>query len=377
MKSTAIFVLAALAAQTVSAVPHRRDHKILHQARAEAGAVTVTKTIVEPSAVVWVDDAGNTVSTEYRGSPATAAPEVNNKVGPAIFAGNVQPAVPNVNRPVSSTSASPGSNTGASVGATGNGGYGICYDMINAQTQCKTADQVNQDFAFLSQNGYKMVRTYDVGCNIGIVATAAAAHGMKVFAGINSISNVAGDLQKLINYINGNWAAVDTVNIGNEQVNQGAASASQVTAAVAQGRAMLQKAGFSGNVVTVDVFNQFIANPSLGSNSDYIAANAHGFFDTTNSAANNGNWLQKEYTQLKSIANGKKVVITESGWPHAGSANGGASADPGSQSTAIAAIKTAFADKQDSLYVFQAYDAKYKQPGAMGIEQSFGLFGSN
>jgi exo-beta-1,3-glucanase (GH17 family) len=32
---------------------------------------------------------------------------------------------------------------------------------------------------------------------------------------------------------------------------------------------------------------------------------------------------------------------------------------------------------QSQLYVFQAYDAMYKQPGALGIEQSFGIYGSN
>jgi exo-beta-1,3-glucanase (GH17 family) len=104
---------------------------------------------------------------------------------------------------------------------------------------------------------------------------------------------------------------------------------------------------------------------------------AHGYFDTSNTAANNGNWLQNEYTQLQAVANGKKVVITESGWPHAGSPNGGARADPTDQSTAIAAIKQAFAGNQASLFVFQAYDATYKQPGAMGIEQSFGIYGSD
>lgn len=145
--------------------------------------------------------------------------------------------------------------------------------MINAQTQCKTSNQVGQDFAFLAQNGYKMVRTYDVGCDVGVVVQQAAAHGMTVMAGINSVGNVAGDLQKLIGYINGNWANVVTVNIGNEQVNQGAASVAQVTAAVDTGRAMLKAAGYNGNVVTVDVFNQFIANPTLASNSDFVAAN--------------------------------------------------------------------------------------------------------
>lgn len=286
MKGSIFLPLAALAAQAVSAVPHResdpasrrtrrltrsgRDHKHLHQRQVDPSGtvVTVTKTIVEPSAVVWVDDAGHTISTEYRGPPATAAPNANSKSPPAVVAG-AGDAVAAVIPSVPSSAATPSSTPAVN----GTGGYGICYDMINAQTQCKSSDQVGQDFAFLAQNGYKMVRTYDVGCDVGVIVQQAAAHGMTVMAGINSVSNVAGDLQKLINYVNGNWANVVTVNIGNEQINQGAASVAQVTAAVDTGRAMLKAAGYNGNVVTVDVFNQFIANPTLASNSDFVAAN--------------------------------------------------------------------------------------------------------
>lgn len=227
---------------------------------------------MEPSAVIWVDDAGKTISTEYRGSPPTPAPaNANNPPAPAVFAGNVNPAANLPAIPVLTATSTASAVTAST--SPGSSGYGICYDMINAQTQCKTPQQVDTDFAFLAQNGYKQIRTYDIGCDVGVVVQKAAAHGMTVFAGINSVSNVAGDLQKLIGYINGNWAGVDTINIGNEQVNTGAASVAQVAAAVDAGRGILKAAGYTGNVVTVDVFNQFIANPALASTSDYVAAN--------------------------------------------------------------------------------------------------------
>ena len=223
---------------------------------------------MEPNAVVWVDNDGNTVSTEYRGYPATAAPNADNQPVPAPFAGDA-----NAARPVTADVASAAATHTSTPTVNGTGGYGICYDMIDAQAQCKSADQVDKDFAFLAQNGYKMIRTYGIGCDVGVIIQKAAAHGMKVFAGINSVSNVASDLQKLIAYVNGNWANVDTINIGNEQVNSGAASVAQVTAAVETGRGLLKAAGFAGNVVTVDVFNQFVANPTLASTSDFLAAN--------------------------------------------------------------------------------------------------------
>jgi exo-beta-1,3-glucanase (GH17 family) len=411
MRTSTVLCLAALAAQAVSAVPHReslpsteththdivltdengRDHMHQHhnvEARAEPalpGTVTVTKTIVQPSEIVWVNKAGQVVSTETKAPPAGSAPtsppsNTNNPPPPPVAApgefnqaaGNNQPAQQNKEDPEPALTPSP--NTDTTTTSKIVGGYGICYDMINGASQCKSDSTLDSEFAFLSGQGYKLVRTYDIGCNMGSFVSKAAAHGMKAFIGINNIDNVAGDLGKLITMVNGNWGPVDTINIGNEKVNHGIAP-SVVAAAVAAGRGILRAAGYNGAVVTVDVFNSW--TPELAAASDYVAANAHGFFDSSNTAEKNGQWLQNTYDGLQKIAGGKQVVITESGWPHAGSNVGSAVAGKAQQETAISGIKSAFANKQGSLFVFQAYDATYKQPGALGIEASFGIYGGS
>ncbi|KPI35755.1 Cell surface mannoprotein MP65 [Cyphellophora attinorum] len=389
MRTSTVLCLAALAAQAVSAVPHRRDHMHQHhnvEARAEPafpGTVTVTRTIVQPSEIVWVNKAGQIVSTETKApapgsAPTSPPPNTNNHPPPSVpvpgqfnqAAGDNQPAQPNKDASEPTTTPKAETTTNSNIV----GGYGICYDMINGASQCKSDSTLDSEFAFLSGQGYKLVRTYDIGCNMGSFVSKAAAHGMKAFIGINNIDNVAGDLGKLITMVNGNWGPVDTINIGNEKVNHGIAP-SVVAAAVAQGRGILRAAGYTGSVVTVDVFNSWTSE--LAAASDYVAANAHGFFDSSNTAEKNGQWLQNTYDGLQKIAGGKQVVITESGWPHAGSNVGSAVAGKTQQTTAIAGIKSAFANKQGSLFVFQAYDATYKAPGALGIEASFGIYGGS
>ena len=263
-------------------------------------------------------------------------------------------------------------NTGSS--SDRSSGFGICYDLIDDQSQCKSQDTVNSDVGFFASQGYKMIRTYDIGCNVGYVVSAAAQQGMKVYAGINDVSDVSGDVGKLISYLNGNWGAVDTVVVGNEQVNNGIAPAT-VIGAINQARGMLQAAGYTGNVVTVDVYTQIINNPSLCAASDFCAANAHGYFDTDLQAGDAGQWLMSTYNDIQNIANGKSIVITESGWPHAGSPNGAAVASTGDQQSAIASLKSAFANMPENLFLFEAFDASYKSAGSMGIEQSFGIYG--
>lgn len=254
------------------------------------------------------------------------------------------------------------------------GGMGICYDMI-ATGGCKTSDTINADFGFLRSQGFAMVRVYDIGCPVGDFVAAAANQGMKIMVGINSIN--MGDMNTLIGMVNGNWAPVDTVYVGNERVNGNANNPADVAAAVTTARGILAGAGYHGNVVTVDTFNAIQSNPTLISTSDYVCANAHAFFDPTGAAAQAATFVMNAYKAVKGVAGGKRVVISETGWPWQGPCNGNACPSVANQQTAMNGIMSEFASMAGNLFLFQGYDASYKDPGPYGVEQFFGIFDSD
>jgi len=276
--------------------------------------------------------------------------------------------------PDNATSGS-GSNSYNGVGNGISNGYGIAYDTIDSSGSCKSESSINGDIEFLAQQGYKLVRVYDIDCNIGLVVSAAAANGMKVFTGINGIGNVVSDLGTLIRMINGNWASIHTINIGNEVVNDGG-SAAAVIAAIGTARGLLSAAGFTGSVVTVDTFNQHEANPTLCAASDYCAANCHAFFDANIAASGAGSFVSQQASTIVGKS-GKPVIITESGWPYNGSANGDAVPSLDNQRIAISSLLSAFSSDPDRLILFQGFDASYKNPGALGVEQYFGIYESD
>ena len=388
------------------------NHQKLHEVvKRDEDIVTSTSVVwvtnPVPVAIVWVNEEGTPVSTEYNTeytyapieaatsapaaavditpTPSPAAPTTPD-TPPAPSSSAVAPPPASSAATAAASNAAPsqdpgarvapgGGNTGSGSTSSGTSGYGICYDLIGDDTQCKTPSAMDSDLSMLKSQGYGIVRSYDIGCDLGAFSSAAANNGMKVIVGLNSVSNVAGDMDTLIGSINGNWDTVDTVNVGNEQVNTNAATPAQVVAAIGTARSKLGAAGFSGSVVTVDVFTTLIANPSLCAASDYCAANAHGFFDSDLQASGDGDWLIQQYNQIGAANNGKRVVITESGWPYAGNSNGAAIPSPANQQAAISSIKQAFAGMPGSLFVFEAYDANWKSPGSMGIEQYFGIFG--
>jgi exo-beta-1,3-glucanase (GH17 family) len=193
--------------------------------------------------------------------------------------------------------------------------------------------------------------------------------------GINTIDNVANDIAKLITLLSGNWASVDTVYVGNEVVNNGG-SVSALVAALGTARGLLSAAGFGGHIVAVDTFIAHAAHPEICANSDYCAANAHAFFDTTVEASQAGQWLiNSAIPQIQKVANGKPIVITESGWPWKGQSNGSAVPSAENQQVAIQSIIQAMTGSSVGVYLFQAYDTLYRAPGALGIEQYFGIYG--
>jgi exo-beta-1,3-glucanase (GH17 family) len=254
-------------------------------------------------------------------------------------------------------------------------GLGICYELIGNSRQCKSKDVMNAEFAFLKSQGYTKVRVYDIGCPLGDVAAAAGAQGLALIAGINTIGNVAGDIGTLIAMLQGNWGVVDTIVVGNEVVNGNSAMVGAVVAAIGTARTLLAAAKFSGHVVTVDTFISHSNHPELCATSDYCAVNAHAFFDTNTSAGQAGDFvLTTAIGMVQKVANGKPIVITESGWPHKGSTNGAAVPSVQNQQSAIASLKSKVAGSGFGLFLFQAYDATYKQPGSLGVEQYFGIY---
>lgn len=250
-------------------------------------------------------------------------------------------------------------------------GFSLDYDVITGPPGgATTCRDFNADFNFFKNQNVGLVRTYGASCMTGVV-NAAAAHGVRLMVGTLEITDDINTIIAAVRASSSGWGPIDTVYIGNEVVNRGG-SASAVAGAVSAARGTLVAAGFNGPVITVDVFSSF-NNPVLCSTSTYCGMNAHAFFSAV-SADQAGTFLRNAYNQVVSANNGKHTVITETGWPYQGSPNGAAIPSPANQRTAMDAIMREFSGTSGDVYMFQAFNAEYKQPGAFGVEPYFGLF---
>ena len=281
---------------------------------------------------------------------------------------------------VAKTSSAASTSSSSSSSSEGSG-FGFSYSPYNSDSSCKTQDQVNTDFDAIP-SGYSMVRTYGTDCNqVATVLTAAKAKGLKLFAGIYDLSTLSDEISIISSAANGDWSSFDTISIGNELVNSGSASAATVVAAIGTARTLLEAAGYTGKVVTVDTLVAARANPSLCDASDYCAVNSHPFFDGNTVAADSGSFLTTQIPTLRAVLSdqSQEIVITETGWPWQGETNGVAVPSEANQAAALSSIKSAFSSTPEAVILFTTFNDLWKTNTAAQFqaEQYWGFLGNS
>ena len=210
------------------------------------------------------------------------------------------------------------------------------------------------------------------------MTTAAKQHDMQVFAGIFDLSDFPNSLQPIIDVGHSDgWEIFHTIAIGNELVNKNQNTIGEVSSAINTARGKLRAAGYQGPVVTVDVYSVFLEHPDLCDASDYCATNCHVFFDATQTAENAGGYARDVARKISEKSGGKRTVVAESGWPHAGGANGEAVPSERNQRVAVESLRREFADAGEELglVLFTAFDDLWKvdAQGTFGAEKFWGI----
>ncbi|KAF9048859.1 glycoside hydrolase superfamily [Panaeolus papilionaceus] len=244
---------------------------------------------------------------------------------------------------------------------------------------CRSQAQWNTMASDLRNNGFGSLRILGFDCNaLEMASSAAASAGITVLAGIyydgpvsNANGNIDADVQTFINaarkYGAGRYVGLT---VGNE-VND---SPANIINKVNQVRSTLRSAGISTPVSTVHNWVTVRSN-SLFCQGDFVGANAHAFYDGNVNSGQTGDFVFKTVVpQLHSLCPGKKLIITESGWPSRGNSNGAAQASVGDERNALLNLNCACRDDTSvSVYAFEYDDQNWKPSNEN--ERSFGIFG--
>ncbi|KAK4218480.1 cell wall glucanase [Rhypophila decipiens] len=269
---------------------------------------------------------------------------------------------------------------------------GVTYSPYNSDGTCKTGPQVAADIRAIAPL-HSLIRIYGVDCNQVATLLAAVqpfASSLRLFLGIFNLVDLTSQITTLIKAVTdnngGGWRLIDTISIGNELVNNNQATPQQILSSLATARTALRRAGYTGPVVTVDTVSAIAQNPSLCDASDYCAINVHPFFDPNTSPDKAGEFIASQVKIVREkLADPKqRIVVTETGWPWAGNANGLAVPGRENQKTAIGSIVARFGGdgeeegmgSLENLILFTAFNDQWKkaEAGTFFAEQYWGMY---
>ncbi|KAF8992215.1 glycoside hydrolase superfamily [Cyathus striatus] len=243
---------------------------------------------------------------------------------------------------------------------------------------CRTQDQWNQLAQDAKNQGFGSIRILGFDCNsLDMASSAAAAVGIQVMAGIYIADTVSQDMTQINNDVQTFRAAYAKygagryvgLTIGNE-VND---SPGNIMAKVYDVRGYLPTVGVNVPVSTVHTWVEIRDNPAL-CGADFVGANAHAFYDGGRTSGQAGDFVfQTVVPALRAACPGKKIYITETGWPSRGPQNGVAVASVADERNAILNLNCACRDDTSvSVYAFEYDDQLWK---SNDNERSFGVFG--
>lgn len=253
--------------------------------------------------------------------------------------------------------------------------HGICFSPYTEKQNpgdAITEEQIQKRLSVLA-NHTQWIRVFSCTDGHENIPKIAKQMGLKVMMGAwigkDSEQNNK-EIDSLIKLIKeGN---VDVASVGNEVLFRGDQTEETILNYIKQ-----VKNNTSGiPVCYVDTYYEYINHPKLVEASDKILINCYPFWEGAN-IEHAGIYLQEMYNKTKAIANGKEIIITETGWPSKGDATGEAVPSNENQIIYFIEAKTWSTQAGVSLFYFSSFDESWKVHSEGWAGTSWGLWDQN
>lgn len=256
------------------------------------------------------------------------------------------------------------------------GMHGICFSMYEDGQEpgdTITEAQVERRIKILKPYS-KWIRSFSCIEGNEHIPRLAHKHGLKTMVGAwlsDDDENNEEEINALIALAN--EGCVDIAAVGNEVLYRNDRSLEVLLDFMKRVRAAIPE---HIPVGYVDAYYEFSVHPELVEHSDVILSNCYPFWEgcPEEYALNH---MQQMYGQAMDAANGKKVIITETGWPSKGESL--KAADPGEDHAMKYFINTqAWAKKANiDVFYFSSFDESWKVGPEGEVGAYWGLWDKN
>jgi exo-beta-1,3-glucanase (GH17 family) len=203
----------------------------------------------------------------------------------------------------------------------------------------------------------RSIRTYGCGGGLEHAGRLAHGHGLKAVVGAWLGRDPAANEAQLTCLIGQARAGhVDVTVVGSETLYRGDLTEAQLLASVAR---VKQAVPPGIQVSTTDVYGQWLARPQLVNAVDSVYVNIFPYWEGIRAdralAA-----LDARYRQVVAAAGGKRVTVSESGWPDCGQTIGEAVPSPANPSAYVLSFVSWARSTGTPYLYFEAYPEPYK-----------------
>ncbi|MFC2186951.1 glycoside hydrolase family 17 protein [Peijinzhouia sedimentorum] len=253
--------------------------------------------------------------------------------------------------------------------------HGICFSLYEDGQKPGdniSADQIRRRMEILKPFT-KWIRTFSCIEGNELIPQIAKEFGIKTLVG----AWLGKDEEKNRNEIDGlislaKAGHVDIAVVGNEVLYRNDLTMSQLLNYITEVKKVLPNIP----VGYVDAYYEFVRHPELVNISDVILANLYPFWEGTPIEYSLGHMMSM-YGQVKSVANGKQIIISETGWPTKGESLGGAFPSPQNSLRYFINTQLWAMDEGIDVFYFSSFDESWKVSDEGEVGAYWGIWDKN
>lgn len=256
-----------------------------------------------------------------------------------------------------------------------NGIHGFCYSLYEEGQGPGVKineEQIHKRMKIL-QPHTSWVRSFSCTEGNEYIPKVAKEHGLKTLVGAWLGSDEEKNEEEIENLIKlAKEGHVDIAAVGNEVLYRGDLLESELIAYLKRVKEALPDTPIG----YVDAYYEFVQRPQICELSDVILCNCYPYWEGTH-FDDSFQHMRQMYHQAKGAANGKPVVITETGWPSYGEPMGGA--QPNKMNAIKYFINTALwsEDEDIDIFYFSSFDEAWKAGDEGEVGAYWGIWDSN
>ncbi len=260
-------------------------------------------------------------------------------------------------------------------GSLKKGIHGICFSpYLEGQNigDRLSKDQIVRRMDVISPHT-NWIRSFSCTDGNEMIPEVAHVKGLKTMAG----AWISGDkaqneleISKLIELAKAGY--VDIAVVGNEVLMRDELSEAEIISYIERVKSAIPEIPVS----YVDAYYQFVERPALIQACDVILVNCYPFWEGT-SIDQASTYLRQMYEVSQKVANGKQVIITETGWPSDGGDNNGAVPSEMNAMKYFIEASTWADQEKVPVFYFSSFDESWKVHHEGDVGERWGIWDKN